>query len=250
VPAPAAGAVQGGRLIVRVRRLFRDGALGSSPRRVFAAGLVCGVALVFAVRLIVNETRVPDLLISPLLQGDTSGRADAIVVLGAGIVSACVPNQNAVRRVLLAARLWRQQRAPVLVFTGGEADGTCPISVAMSRLAAEIGVPDAAMRLETTSTTTWENGEHSAAMLRGLGARRLLVVTDRLHMRRASGVFARHGFAIERASVPIYESHPDNVSMLFAGAREFAALTYYRARGWVAPDPGAGSTAARGDGGS
>jgi len=220
---------------------------GVFRRRAFVAGIVCGVAAVFLARLIINETRIPDLLVSPLLLPDTGGKADAIVVLGAGIVSDCVPNQNAVRRVLLAARLWRQQRAPVLVFTGGMADGTCPISVAMSRMAAEIGVPDAAMQVETTSTNTFENGRDSAPMLRRLSCKRLLIVTDKLHMRRASGVFAHQGFEIERASVPIYEGHADNVSMLAAGAREFVALAYYRARGRIGPGPGA---AADQDGGA
>jgi uncharacterized SAM-binding protein YcdF (DUF218 family) len=231
---------------VRLLRQFRAVVSGASRRRVFAAGLACGVVFVFLLRLMVNETSIPDVLISPLLQPDTTGPADAIVVLGAGVVSDCVPNQNGVRRVLLAARLWRQHRAPVLVFTGGHADGTCPISVAMSRLAAEIGVPGDAIHFETTSTTTWENGKYSAAMLRGLGCTKLLIVTDKLHMRRASGVFARLGFAIERASVPIYEGHPDNVSMLAAGAREMVALTYYRVRGWVGPADRAGAAAAVG----
>ena len=224
------------------------GSQGVARRRAFVAGIVCGIAAVFLVRLIINETRIADLLVSPLLLQDTTGTADAIVVLGAGIVSDCVPNQNAVRRVLLAARLWRQQRAPVVVFTGGLADGTCPISVAMSRMAAEIGVPDAAMQVETTSTNTFENGKNSAPLLRRLSCKRLLIVTDKLHMRRASGVFARQGFEIERASVPVFEGHPNNVSMLTAGARELVALAYYRARGWVGPAPDAAAAAGQAGG--
>jgi lysophospholipase L1-like esterase len=62
-------------------------------------------------------------------------------------------------------------------------------------------------------------------------------VTDRLHMRRAAGVFANLGFAAQRASVPIHEGHEDNVSMLYAGLREFAALGYYRMRGWIGDTP-------------
>ncbi len=62
-------------------------------------------------------------------------------------------------------------------------------------------------------------------------------MTDRLHMRRAAGVFANLGFAVQRASVPIYEGHEDNVSMLYAGLREFAALGYYRMRGWIGDTP-------------
>jgi len=115
-------------------------------------------------------------------------------------------------------------------------------------MAAEIGVPDAAMQVETTSTNTFENGKDSAPMLRRLSCKRLLIVTDKLHMRRASGVFARQGFEIERASVPVYEGHPDNVSMLSAGARELVALAYYRARGWVGAVPDTGAAVGQGGG--
>ncbi|MGH9347830.1 MAG: GDSL-type esterase/lipase family protein, partial [Vicinamibacterales bacterium] len=66
-----------------------------------------------------------------------------------------------------------------------------------------------------------------------LGARRVLIVTDRLHMRRAAGAFEQLGFAVQRASVPIYEGHADNVSMLASGLREMVALAYYRMRGWA-----------------
>ena len=52
-------------------------------------------------------------------------------------------------------------------------------------------------------------------------------------MRRASSAFDAVGVPHTRASVPIYEGHHDNVSMLAAGLREFLALGYYRARGWI-----------------
>jgi lysophospholipase L1-like esterase len=108
----------------------------------------------------------------------------------------------------------------------------------MARLAQEVGVPRRVIHLETGSRTTRENGELSSHLLRWLGASRLLIVTDKLHMPRASGVFGQLGFAVERASVPIFEGHPDNVSMLTAGFREMLALWYYRMRGWVAaPSP-------------
>jgi lysophospholipase L1-like esterase len=99
-----------------------------------------------------------------------------------------------------------------------------------------VGIPASSIRVEASSLSTRENAERSAPLLRALGARRVLLVTDRLHMRRASAAFAHFGFDVSRASVPIYEGHPDNVSMLLAGAREAVAIAYYRARGWLRPD--------------
>ena len=202
----------------------------------FVRGLVVGVALVFVAGVLINETPVADWIIAPLLVDDTSEPSDAIVALGAGVLDGCVPNENGVRRVLLAARLWRAGRAPVIVFTGGTG-GACPVSRAMANLAAEIGVPAAVIRQEPASVNTYENGVVAAPLLRGWGIQRVLLVTDRLHMRRAAAVFRQLGFEVGQSSVPIGEGHDDNVAMLRAGLREFLALGYYRLRGRIAGDP-------------
>jgi uncharacterized SAM-binding protein YcdF (DUF218 family)/lysophospholipase L1-like esterase len=213
--------------------LSADRSARSSRRRPFLAGAAVAAVLIVLVRWAVNESTFPDDLVSPLLLEDTHGAADAAVVLGAGVVGDCGVNLNGVRRVMLATRVWRARRAPVLVFTGASENPACPVSVAMARLAREIGVPDASIHVETGSRNTRENAELSEPLLRWLGARRVLIVTDRLHMRRAAASFAQLGFAIERASVPIYEGHTDNVDMLGAAAREIAGLAYYRLRGWA-----------------
>jgi uncharacterized SAM-binding protein YcdF (DUF218 family)/lysophospholipase L1-like esterase len=210
----------------------------------FVRGLLVGVILVFAVRAVINNTAIADRLVSRLIPTDTTGPADAIVVLGAGIVGPCEPNLNAIRRVLLGVQLWHQQRAGVLLFTGGRPVGkACPVAVVMSRLAGELGVPGEARITEEASRSTHENALLSAPLLRQRGVKRILLVTDRLHMRRAEGAFAAEGFAIERASVPVYASHGDNVSMLSAGFREYVALLYYRHRGWLAGPPRTGRAA-------
>ena len=193
------------------------------------------MAILGGARVGINETALADFLVSPLVLADTDGRSDAIVVAGAGVIGECMLNIHGVRRVLLAAELWHNRRAPTIVFTGGAPDGVpCPVSVVMADLARRLGIPSASIHLETTSRSTRENAEHSAPLLRALGARRLLIVTDRLHMRRTESAFAHFGFVVGRASVPVPASHPDNVSMLIAGVREYAGLSYYRARGWLA----------------
>lgn len=199
----------------------------------FHVGVLCGILLIFGGRELVNRTTLADRLVAPLLVRDTAAAADAIVVPGAGVTGPCVPNLHAVRRVLLAAKLWREHRAPIILFTGGTGQTECPVAGAMANLAREIGVPAEALRLETASRSTHENAELSAPLLRGWGIRSVLVVTDHLHMRRASGAFASEGFRVERASVPVYAGHVDNVSMLKAGSREMAALAYYGLRGWL-----------------
>lgn len=199
----------------------------------FPVGLICGCLCLIGLREAIVESTVPDWIVAPLLVPDTAGDADAIVVLGAGVVGDCVPNLNGVRRVLLGARLWRAGRAPIMVFTGGTGDGPCPVAESMARLALEVGVTHSATVVETASKSTHENGTLTLPLLQQLRATRVLLVTDRLHMRRAAGTFARLGLTVERASVPIYEGHVNNVDMLLAGAREFVALAYYGVRGWL-----------------
>ena len=199
------------------------------------SGIACGVALVFVLRVLINETPVADWIISPLLVDDSHGQVDAIVVPGAAVIGDCSTNLNGLHRAFRAARLWKDSRAPWVVIAGGTGNGSCPVAVAMARVAEESGVPADRIRIETASRSTRENAEHLAPLLRGWGVSRILLVTDRLHMQRAAGVFTNLGFTVERSAVPIFNGHPDNVSMLRAGLREFAALAYYAVRGWTSP---------------
>jgi lysophospholipase L1-like esterase len=65
----------------------------------------------------------------------------------------------------------------------------------------------------------------------------VVLVTDRLHMLRASRVFGARGYDVERAGVPVYATHHGNLDMLWGGLREYAALVHYRVNGWFAsPD--------------
>jgi uncharacterized SAM-binding protein YcdF (DUF218 family)/lysophospholipase L1-like esterase len=223
----------------------------STPRRArggwarFLFGVLCGCVLIVGGRELINETTFADRLVRPLLRGDTTGPADAIVVLGAGVIGPCVPNDNGVRRVLHGARLWREGRARTLLITGGTAEGPCPVAAAMARLAMDIGIPESNIVIESVSLSTHENAQRSATVLRGLGIRRVLLVTDMLHMPRAQASFEHYGLDVQRSPVPVYEGHANNVSMLGSAAREYLALAYYRARGWIGPraDAGAGHAA-------
>lgn len=200
----------------------------------FRSGVLAGVALVLVAATVINKTTFADWIVAPLLLPDSAAPVDVIVVLGAGVIADCVPNNHGLRRVLLAVRHWREQPSSILLFSGGTGT-SCRVAEAMARVAREVGVPDAQVRLETVSMNTNENAELSTKLIRAWGLSRVLVVTDRLHMLRATTVFDHLGITPNRASVPIYEGHNDNVSMLTAGMREFFALAYYRARGRLGP---------------
>lgn len=202
--------------------------------RSWLPAFLIGLAVVPAYRLVINNTSYADQLVRPLLLADTSGRADAIVALSASVSASCTPNGHSLRRALLAARLYREGRAPLVLFSGGlSGSPRCPVAEVMAGVARDAGVPAEAIRVETTSTSTSENAERSAPILRSLGAERVLLVTDKLHMRRAQACFTTLGFHVERASIPVFEGSRDNVDMLYYGLRELVATWYYRYNGWI-----------------
>jgi uncharacterized SAM-binding protein YcdF (DUF218 family)/lysophospholipase L1-like esterase len=207
-------------------------------RRAFLAGIFVGVVLVFVGREIIEETVLVDLALAPLLDTDTPGSADVIVALGASVTQLCTPNPSGIHRTLLAAELYHRGRAPIVLFTGGRPSGeSCSIAETMAALARRVGVPADRIRTETSSQSTLQNAERSDAVLRTLGARRILLVTDRPHLRRAAAVFRRFGYVVERAGVPVPLSHANNTHYLFMGAREYLASALYWLRGYTDERP-------------
>jgi uncharacterized SAM-binding protein YcdF (DUF218 family)/lysophospholipase L1-like esterase len=211
----------------------------------FLAGFLVGVASVFGVRWITNNTRVADILVSPLLSSDTRGRGDVIVVLAAAVNEQCSPNLFSIRRVMFAKQAFAEGRAPRLLIAGGQSDGPCAVSRAMADLAVQLGVPADRIDIERESRSTWENAALSDPLLRAMGAQRIVLVTDQLHMKRAEACFRHFGYAVDRVVVPVSESHADNVSMLELALREAVALAYYEWKGRLSVR--AASTAPAGD---
>jgi hypothetical protein len=120
--------------------------------------------------------------------------------------------------------------------SGHAADGSCAVADAMRQFAIELGVPGDRIIVERESDSTRENAGRVAPLLHARNADRLLLVTDKLHMRRSRAVFRHFGFAVEPISVPVYEGRADNVAMLAAAAREAVSIAYYTARGWMRPN--------------
>jgi uncharacterized SAM-binding protein YcdF (DUF218 family)/lysophospholipase L1-like esterase len=224
----------------RLSRLFRRApGTASPPRRglrTFLLGVVAGIVLVVGGHEIINETRFADRLVAPLLMADTGGPGDVIVVLGAAVNERCSPNLYAIRRAMFAREAFAAGRAPLILITGGRAAGTpCSVAESMQALLVQLGVPADRILVETASRSTWDNARYSHPLLQAHAARRIVLVTDALHMRRAEACFQTFGYRVERVAVPVSESHPDNVSMLGMGMRETAALSYYWMKGRFQP---------------
>ena len=201
----------------------------------FTAGFAAGAATVLGAALLIGAIDAVDVFVRPLLVSDSSGRFDALVVPGAGVIGPdCVLNLSALRRTMAAARLFQQGRAPLVVFTGGpSARSSCVVGEAMAALAWQLGVPREATLVESRSTTTWENAVFSGELLQPRGIHRILIVTDALHVPRCERVFRKVGFEVGSVSVPVVQVSTSNLAMLRMALHEYLGLAYYRMRGYA-----------------
>ena len=107
-----------------------------------------------------------------------------------------VLNIASLQRTLAAAELARRVADAELVVAGGArvgGDADIAQSTVMAGVAQQLGVPAAAIRVETTSTTTWENAVNVRALLPALPAR-IWLVTSAMHMPRSLLAFRAAGF--------------------------------------------------------
>jgi uncharacterized SAM-binding protein YcdF (DUF218 family) len=147
------------------------------------------------------------------LQAQALAQAQAIVVLAAGRVQRApeygerdIPDYLALARVRYAAHLQRRSGLPVLVTGGNGASGVDPATndraytkadAMATALREDFGVP--VRWIETRARDTAENAAYSAALLRRDGVRRILLVTDAMHMARARAAFERAGLEVTDA---------------------------------------------------
>ena len=131
-------------------------------------------------------------------------RAPAIVLLGGGTLPVVPPRQrvevsDAGDRLLYAAALFREQRAPLIVIAGGRLDASGelgPEADGIASLLGDLGVPPAAILSESVSRNTEENAIEVKRLLDPLGISRILLVTSALHMPRAVALFRAQGFDV------------------------------------------------------
>ncbi|MEZ4297107.1 MAG: YdcF family protein [Polyangiaceae bacterium] len=124
--------------------------------------------------------------------------ADAIVILGAPIRDAEDLPPLAEERVRTGVELWRRGLGPVICITGGHTprgfESTSAEAEGMARWVRKAGVPDSALRVDREARNTQENAARAADLLFPEGRRRVWLVTQQFHMKRAVHLFRRVGF--------------------------------------------------------
>lgn len=124
-------------------------------------------------------------------------RADAIVILGAPLGPGDKLPPLAEERVRVGVELWRRGFAEVICVTGGH----CPRGLEHTAQEAEgmalwlraSGVPESALRVDRKATSTRENAQRAAELLLPEGRRRVWIVTQPFHLRRALYLFREAG---------------------------------------------------------
>jgi uncharacterized SAM-binding protein YcdF (DUF218 family) len=160
--------------------------------------------------------------------------ADAIVVLGSGVMPEGELTDNSLRRTIHGVRLFRQGLAPRLVLLGPEHLGAVEAEV-RARYATDLGVPAEALVVEAGGQSTRDE----ARLVRGrLGAgTSILLVTGFQHMTRARRVFEREGITVAPAPVLEESLRPERpqarLALARAVAQEAIARVYDRLAGFL-----------------
>ena len=158
--------------------------------------------------------------------GDTAQEADAIIVLGAGLLRDGRPGQALARRSLHAAELWRAGIAPAIICTGGQAESFPRSEAAACReILRASQVPASAILLEEQSRSTEENAIYSKRILAGKGMANAVLVSDSYHMLRASWLFQLQGIPTYRSPAPAQRIRSP-LSYPYSLIREFAAFNW------------------------
>lgn len=155
--------------------------------------------------------------------------AECAIVFGAAVHAVDDPGPGILRRVNAGVRLYDDQRVERLIFTGGKGTQTQQSEAEVMRdVARELDIPDAAMSLETRSTSTWENIEFSMPLLEACSS--VVGVSDRYHLARIALIARRQGIRLAT-----YPAQPPSSAIIEWGRiiRETAGYVVY----WVGLNP-------------
>jgi len=156
--------------------------------------------------------------------GNTSSnaQADAAVVLGAAVWTTEV-SPVFKERINHAIILYRKGQVRKLIFTGGQGNPGEPTESSAARdYALQSGVPASAILIEEKSHNTYENILYAKQLADTHGLKKVLIVSDPLHMKRAMAMATDAGLAADPSPTPStrYQGLKSQVGLL-------AHETYY-----------------------
>lgn len=187
--------------------------------------------------------------------------AEAIVVLGGSTRSAYPPRptvdlQEQGDRVIYAAQLYRQQKAPLIILSGGRIDwmgsGTAE-ATDMANILTSIGIPSNVLIEEPDSLNTYQNAVNVKKILVERNIQKVLLVTSAMHMPRSLLIFQKQkidaipaptDFLVTEGELAELSATPkaailglmpksDRLDKFTNAIKEYIGLVVYRLRGWL-----------------
>jgi uncharacterized SAM-binding protein YcdF (DUF218 family) len=152
----------------------------------------------------------------------SDGPSDAAIVLGAAVWGTNV-SPVFKERINHGIDLYRKGRVRKLIFTGGQGNPGEPTESSAARdYALQLGIPAGDILIEEKSHTTYENILYAEQLTNAHGLRKVLIVSDPLHMKRAVAMARDLGLVADPSPTP---------STRYQGLRSQAGLlaheTYY-----------------------
>ncbi len=163
--------------------------------------------------------------------------ADAIVVLGSGLMPDSTLGYESQQRFLYGLRLYKKGLAPLVILSGPARPHTEPESTIRAQIASELGVPRSAILEMPEIKTTREEALEAVSLLKAKNLKHVLLVTEALHMRRSKMIFERVGLRVSAApsdAFPEYaRSALDRLKLMQDVLKHSAGLLYYRIAGYI-----------------
>jgi uncharacterized SAM-binding protein YcdF (DUF218 family) len=192
---------------------------------------VVGTVVIMGV-LLATFTDAPNAVARRVAVPAGVGPADAIVVLAGSINRDGTLGDSSLRRAVAGIQLHHAGLAPRLLMLGMYGEATARV-----KLAADLGIPRAALMAEEGEPTTRHEAWRVAQVLAPMRARTILLVTDSLHMRRARLLFERTGLVVRPAPTDtalVVARRPEaRLTLTRALVQELVALVYHRLFGYV-----------------
>ena len=132
----------------------------------------------------------------------SDAQADAAVVLGAAVWTSNVSPVFR-ERINHGIDLYRRGKVRKLIFTGGQGNPGEPTESSAARdYALQRGVPATDILIEEKSHTTYENILYAKELADNHGIKKVLIVSDPLHMKRAVAMAEDVGLVAEPSPTP------------------------------------------------
>jgi uncharacterized SAM-binding protein YcdF (DUF218 family) len=148
----------------------------------FGFFIIFGAILIAGIGAYLGPDGLNDCETYPTTKSDCEA-VDAIVAISGGDTKA---------RTAKAIEMYKQDWAPLLVFSGAAADKSGPSNAeAMRRQAIDAGVPAKAILIDETSETTKQNANNTVSLFESNKISSVILVTSAYHQRRAGLEFGQ-----------------------------------------------------------